>query len=97
MVYEWRAEAENKMRASGRPGMSEEEVRDFCSRYMPSYRAYLPGLYETMERRQALSEGGQGREHNSLGSEVEVGEVRVEEGKKEALVIEVGRDRNPVL
>ncbi|CAN0398570.1 unnamed protein product, partial [Ectocarpus sp. 13 AM-2016] len=46
MVFEWRAEAERRMREAGRPGMSDEEVRDFCSRYMPAYRAYLPGLYD---------------------------------------------------
>ena len=25
--------------------MSDEGVRDFVSRYMPAYQAYLPGLY----------------------------------------------------
>jgi D-glycerate 3-kinase len=34
------------MAAAGRPGMSDEQVADFVSRYMPAYRAYLPPLYE---------------------------------------------------
>lgn len=34
------------MRASGRPGMSDAEVRDFVSRYLPAYYAFLPGLYK---------------------------------------------------
>ena len=46
MVFEWRAEAERRMRETGRPGMSEDEVREFCARYMPAYRTYLPGLYQ---------------------------------------------------
>lgn len=44
-VYQWRLEAEQRMKASGKGGMTNEQVADFVSRYMPSYRAYLPGLY----------------------------------------------------
>ena len=33
------------MRASGKPGMTEEQVASFVSRFMPAYKAYLPGLY----------------------------------------------------
>lgn len=44
-VFEWRLEAERKMAAAGRPGMSDEQVRDFVARYMPAYRAYCPRLY----------------------------------------------------
>jgi D-glycerate 3-kinase len=40
-VYEWRLEAERK--AGG--GLNEDQVRDFVDRFMPSYEAYLPGLY----------------------------------------------------
>ncbi|KAK6148915.1 hypothetical protein DH2020_016440 [Rehmannia glutinosa] len=29
----------------GKPGMSDEEVLDFVSRYLPAYKAYLPTLY----------------------------------------------------
>ncbi len=46
VVYEWRLQAERAMAASGRPGMSDDQVADFVSRYMPAYQAYLPGLYE---------------------------------------------------
>eukprot|EP00252_Welwitschia_mirabilis_P015968 TRINITY_DN35400_c0_g1_i1.p1 TRINITY_DN35400_c0_g1~~TRINITY_DN35400_c0_g1_i1.p1 ORF type:complete len:335 (+),score=75.26 TRINITY_DN35400_c0_g1_i1:111-1115(+) len=44
-IYKWRLQAEVAMRDEGKPGMSEEQVFDFVSRYMPAYKAYLPGLY----------------------------------------------------
>jgi len=53
-VYRWRLEAERAMAAAGRPGMDDAGVADFVSRYMPAYKAYLPGLY------QAASAGGVG-------------------------------------
>ncbi|KAL9264243.1 D-glycerate 3-kinase, chloroplastic-like protein [Drosera capensis] len=45
-VYQWRLQAEVAMRADGNPGMTDEEVLDFVSRYLPAYKAYLPLLYE---------------------------------------------------
>ncbi|KAG6593403.1 D-glycerate 3-kinase, chloroplastic, partial [Cucurbita argyrosperma subsp. sororia] len=45
-VYYWRLQAEIAMREAGKPGMSDEEVRDFVSRYLPAYKAYLPTLYK---------------------------------------------------
>lgn len=65
------------MRDAGRPGMSDEQVRDFCSCYMPAYRAYLPGLYKEMEAQQRIGRAGAS-------------------GDGQALVIEIGKDRNPV-
>ncbi|GAA0145009.1 nucleotide kinase [Lithospermum erythrorhizon] len=44
-VYHWRLQAEIAMRNDGKPGMSDEEIRDFVSRYLPAYKAYLPTLY----------------------------------------------------
>eukprot|EP00262_Sarcandra_glabra_P011914 TRINITY_DN294_c0_g1_i3.p1 TRINITY_DN294_c0_g1~~TRINITY_DN294_c0_g1_i3.p1 ORF type:complete len:424 (+),score=53.33 TRINITY_DN294_c0_g1_i3:128-1399(+) len=44
-VFQWRLQAEVAMRADGKPGMSNEEVMDFVSRYIPAYKAYLPTLY----------------------------------------------------
>ncbi|XP_019458431.1 PREDICTED: D-glycerate 3-kinase, chloroplastic-like isoform X1 [Lupinus angustifolius] len=44
-VYQWRLQAEIAMREAGKPGMSDDEVRDFVSRYLPAYKAYLPTLY----------------------------------------------------
>jgi D-glycerate 3-kinase len=55
-VFKWRLEAERKMSASGRPGMSDEKVRDFVARYMPAYEAYCPRLY-----RDAASTGVDGK------------------------------------
>lgn len=91
MVFEWRAEAERRMREAGRPGMSEEQVQDFCSRYMPAYRAYLPGLYKSRQQ-SSPREGGDGSE-----AAKEVFEGKMLAGVEKTLVIEVGRDRNPVL
>ncbi|CAA6666318.1 unnamed protein product [Spirodela intermedia] len=56
-VYQWRLEAEVAMRADGKPGMSDEEVMDFVSRYLPAYNAYLPVLY---------SEGPRGMDRDRL-------------------------------
>ncbi|KAG6425359.1 hypothetical protein SASPL_115789 [Salvia splendens] len=44
-VYQWRLQAEIAMRDEGKPGMSDEEVFDFVSRYLPAYKAYLTTLY----------------------------------------------------
>ncbi|KAK7271888.1 hypothetical protein RJT34_28143 [Clitoria ternatea] len=44
-VYQWRLQAEIAMRDAGKPGMTDDEVRDFVSRYLPAYYAYLPTLY----------------------------------------------------
>ncbi|KAJ4835412.1 hypothetical protein Tsubulata_025718, partial [Turnera subulata] len=44
-VYQWRLQAEIAMREAGKPGMTDEEVKDFVSRYLPAYNAYLPTLY----------------------------------------------------
>ena len=45
VVYRWREQAEVALRESGRGGMSQRELADFVSRYMPAYAHYLPGLY----------------------------------------------------
>lgn len=106
VVFEWRAEAERRMREAGRGGMSEEQVRDFCSRYMPAYRAYLPGLYDACSRKGAARDGGReqhlsgvgGDERSHANADLDRAVLggRVEDGER-SLVIEVGRDRNPVL
>lgn len=44
-VFEWRLEAEHKMISGGKTGMTDEQIHTFCSRFMPAYKAYLPGLY----------------------------------------------------
>eukprot|EP00873_Tetraselmis_striata_P028065 jgi/Tetstr1/448329/TSEL_035613.t1 len=45
-VYKWRLQAEEAMRATGKTGMTDEQIADFVSRFMPAYKAYLPELYE---------------------------------------------------
>ncbi|GIL73541.1 hypothetical protein Vretimale_5245 [Volvox reticuliferus] len=44
-VYKWRLQAEERMKASGKSGMTAEQIADFVSRFIPAYSAYLPGLY----------------------------------------------------
>lgn len=44
-VFGWRLQAEQRMCAAGKPGMTDEQIADFVSRYIPAYKAYLPGLY----------------------------------------------------
>jgi len=40
----WRIEAEQKMRAQGKAGMSDERIRAYIERFLPAYELYLPGL-----------------------------------------------------
>ena len=49
VVYTWRLQAEHAMKEAGRPGMTDAQVADFVTRYMPAYEAYLPGLYAAAE------------------------------------------------
>jgi D-glycerate 3-kinase len=47
-VLTWRVEAEEAMKASGKPGLSREAIEDYISRFLPAYRTYatpdrLPG------------------------------------------------------
>ena len=49
VIFKWRLEAERRMREEkGREGsMTDEEVGDFVSRFLPAYKAYLrPSLYD---------------------------------------------------
>ena len=41
-VFDWRLQAEVEMRTSGKPGLTDAQVADFVSRFMPAYKAYLP-------------------------------------------------------
>jgi len=43
-VVDWRSEAEERMKASGLPGMSTSEVRIYAERFLPAYRLYGPHL-----------------------------------------------------
>jgi len=45
-VFDWRLDAEKRMIKSGKPGMSDDDVRDFVNRFMPAYRTYLPRLHQ---------------------------------------------------
>jgi pantothenate kinase-related protein Tda10 len=41
-VFDWRLQAEVEMRKSGKAGLTDAQVADFVSRFMPAYKAYLP-------------------------------------------------------
>ena len=43
-VLEWRVEAEERMKASGKPGLSREAIEDYVRRFLPAYRTYATGL-----------------------------------------------------
>ena len=43
-VYEFRQLAERKMIATGKTGMTAEQVLDFVSRFMPAYQVFGPKL-----------------------------------------------------
>lgn len=45
-VYKWREQAETARRTNGGGALSEKELQDFVSRFMPSYQLYLPYLYD---------------------------------------------------
>ena len=44
VVFDWREQAEKVRRDAGEGAMSEEEIKQFCSRFIPSYDAYCPKL-----------------------------------------------------
>ena len=46
-VYQWRLQAEKNMKI----GLTDQQVADFVSRFMPAYVAYLPALYATGPQR----------------------------------------------
>lgn len=43
-VVTWRRQAEAAMKASGRPGLSDEEVEDYVRRFLPAYETWTPGV-----------------------------------------------------
>lgn len=50
-TIDWRIEAEEKMKALGRPGMSLEDVRAYIESFLPAYETYQPGLPAFLDRR----------------------------------------------
>lgn len=53
-VYRWRLEAEHKMIAGGKTGMTDEQVRDFVDRFMPAYHLYLGPMYANGPQRRSI-------------------------------------------
>jgi D-glycerate 3-kinase len=39
-VLEWRVEAEEKMKASGKPGLSRADIEDYIRRFLPAYKTW---------------------------------------------------------
>jgi D-glycerate 3-kinase len=48
-VLKWRVEAEEKMKAQGKSGMTNEEVIEYAKLFLPAYETYLPGLRKNFE------------------------------------------------
>lgn len=46
-VVQWRIEAEQAMRASGRPGLTDAEVEDYVRRFLPAYETWSDTLSMT--------------------------------------------------
>jgi len=43
-VLKWRVEAETKMKAQGKHGMSDDDIRAYVEKFLPAYETYLPAL-----------------------------------------------------
>jgi D-glycerate 3-kinase len=39
-VLDWRVEAEEKMKASGKPGLSRADIEDYIRRFLPAYKTW---------------------------------------------------------
>ena len=42
-VIDWRVEAEERMKASGKPGLSRADIEDYIRRFLPAYRTWANG------------------------------------------------------
>lgn len=60
-VVDWRVEAEERMKASAKTGMSEAEVREYVKTFLPAYQLYLPGLEAPDGRPELVIEIGRDR------------------------------------
>ncbi|MGE4130831.1 MAG: hypothetical protein AB7F86_04295 [Bdellovibrionales bacterium] len=49
-VLQWRVEAEEKMRASGRTGLSSEAIRKYIELFLPAYETYAATLATTAKK-----------------------------------------------
>lgn len=47
-VVDWRIEAEEKMKASGKSGMTLEQVRHYINQFLPAYREYRDSVQPTI-------------------------------------------------
>jgi len=43
-VLDWRVEAEERMKAHGRAGMTTAEVKAYIAKFLPAYELYLPAM-----------------------------------------------------
>lgn len=56
-IVRWRVDAERARRAAGAPGLTDGEARDYIERFLPAYRAWVPGLRTAPPGRDALVVG----------------------------------------
>jgi D-glycerate 3-kinase len=43
-IVAWRVDSERRRREAGESALSDDDARDYIERFLPAYRAYLPGL-----------------------------------------------------
>jgi D-glycerate 3-kinase len=43
-IVDWRVDSERARRERGETALSDEDARDYIERFLPAYRAYVPGL-----------------------------------------------------
>jgi D-glycerate 3-kinase len=53
-IVRWRVDAERSRRERGEPALSDDDARDYVERFLPAYRAYVPGLRERSIGRHSL-------------------------------------------
>lgn len=60
-VVDWRVEAEERMKAAGKTGMTEAEARAYVTTFLPAYELYLDGVSLPREAAKLIIEIGRDR------------------------------------
>jgi len=100
-VYDWRLDAEHKMARLGKPGMSDEQVKDFVDRFMPAYMHYCPALHSVgrgprPRKVESKDEGGEEGQKGNVSDRAGAGAgAGAGEGETPALLIRLNKQRLP--
>ncbi|KAF9896813.1 hypothetical protein BX616_006711 [Lobosporangium transversale] len=90
-IFKWRAEQEQELWARRGTGMTEEQVRDFVTRFMPAYEVYLERL-----KRENLFKKDDDDEHSEHKGRVEASESESGLYVGRHLRLDLDEDRNLV-